>query len=206
MRRFGDEQAALRRVATLVAEASSPSEVFAAVTEEVAATFHAITAVLKFEDDPPGVVLAGASKEIEIPIGSAWAIDEALAAEDVYRTGRSARVGLEQWSSAGGPIAEAVPRLGIVSTVASPIIVEGTRWGVVTVNGQEELPADTEQRLEKFTELVTTAICQRRVARSARGPRRGAGGAAARGDARGSRRSAKTSSPRPSTRSPACCP
>jgi PAS domain S-box-containing protein len=158
LRRFVEEQATLRRIATLVAKGVQPKEVFAAVAEEVAATFRAIAAVLRFEDDPPRVVLAGASKEIDMPIGTRWAIDDALAAEEVYRTGRSARVDREQWPSAGGPIGEAVRRLGIVSTVASPIIVEGSRWGVIAVNGREVLPSDTEQRLEKFTELVTTAI------------------------------------------------
>jgi GAF domain-containing protein len=158
VRRFGDEQATLRRIATLVAKGVQPEEVLAAVTEEVAATFRAMTAVLRFEDDPPGVVLVGASKKIDVPIGARWDIADALGAAEVYRTGRSARVNREQWSSAGGPIGEAVHRLGIVSTVASPIIVEGTRWGVITVNGREELPPVTEQRLEKFTELVTTAI------------------------------------------------
>jgi signal transduction histidine kinase len=42
--------------------------------------------------------------------------------------------------------------------VASPIIVEGRMWGVIAVNAGEDLPPDTEERLEKFTELVTTAI------------------------------------------------
>jgi signal transduction histidine kinase len=67
---------------------------------------------------------------------------------EVYRTGHSARV---DQSSRGR-------RLGISSTVASPIIVEGRIWGVIAVNAAEELPPDTEERLEKFTELVTTAI------------------------------------------------
>jgi signal transduction histidine kinase len=49
-------------------------------------------------------------------------------------------------------------RLGIVSTVACPISVEGRLWGVIGVNAREELPPDTEQRLEKFIDLVTTAI------------------------------------------------
>jgi len=161
--RLADEQAALRRIATLVAKGVQPEEVFAAVTEEVAATFLAITAVMRFEHDPPGVVLVGASKEIDeiaIPVGTRWDIDDALAAAEVYRTGRSARVDRADWSSAGGAgaIGEAVRRLGIGSTVASPIIVEGSLWGVIAVNGHEELPPDAEQRLEKFTELVTTAI------------------------------------------------
>jgi signal transduction histidine kinase len=147
----------LRRIATLVAKGVEPEEVFAAVTEEVAATFGAITAVLRFEHEPSGVILVGASKEIDIPIGTRWDIESALA-EEVYRIGRSARVNLADCSSVGGAIGEAVRRLDIASTVACPIIVEGSMWGVITVNAGEELPPDTEQRLEKFTELVTTAI------------------------------------------------
>jgi signal transduction histidine kinase len=55
-------------------------------------------------------------------------------------------------------VAEAGRRLTVHSQVSSPIIVEGSLWGVIAVNAREELPADTEQRLEKFAELVTTAI------------------------------------------------
>jgi GAF domain-containing protein len=161
LERVAAEQAALRRIATLVAKGVQPEEVLAAVTEEVAATFRAMTAVLRFEDDPPEVVLVGASKEIDVPIGSRWDMASALAAAEVYRSGRSARIDREQYSSASeGPIREAVHRLGIISTVASPIIVEGSMWGVITVNAGEELPPDTDQRLEKFTELVTTAIAK----------------------------------------------
>jgi signal transduction histidine kinase len=92
--------------------------------------------------------LVGASEEID-PIGTRLDLDQALASAEVYRTGRSARV--EQDS------ARARQR-GIASTVASPIIVEGRMWGVIAVNAGEDLPPDTEERLEKFTELVTTAI------------------------------------------------
>jgi signal transduction histidine kinase len=152
------EQATLRRIAILVAKGVQPEELFSAVTEEVAATFCAITAVMRFEHDPTRVVLVGASKEIDNPIGACWDIDDALAAAEVHRTRRSARVNRADWFSAGGEIGEAVRRLGIASTVACPIIVEGSIWGVITVNAGEELPPDTEQRLEKFTELVTTAI------------------------------------------------
>jgi signal transduction histidine kinase len=161
LRRFGEEQATLRRIATLVAKGVQPEEVFAAVTEEVAATFRAITAVMRFEHDPLGLVPVGMSKEIEeidIPIGARWDIDDALAAAQVYRTGRSARVGRADWSAAGTAVGEVGRRLGIVSTVACPISVEGRLWGVIGVNAREELPPDTEQRLEKFIDLVTTAI------------------------------------------------
>jgi signal transduction histidine kinase len=49
-------------------------------------------------------------------------------------------------------------RLGLASTVASPITVEGRLWGAMSVSATEQLPLDAEQRLEKFTELVATAI------------------------------------------------
>jgi GAF domain-containing protein len=158
LERVAAEQATLRRIATLVAQGVQPEEVLAAVTEEVAVTFRAITAVLRFEHDPASVILVGASREIDNPIGTRWDLDEALAAAQVYRTGRSARVDRADWASARGEIGEAVRQLGIASTVATPIIVEGSMWGVITVNAGEELPPDTGERLEKFTELVTTAI------------------------------------------------
>ena len=49
--------------------------------------------------------------------------------------------------------------MGIRSTVASPILVEGRLWGAMTVSAKREpLPPDTEERLANFTELVATAI------------------------------------------------
>jgi PAS domain S-box-containing protein len=159
LERVAAEQATLRRIATLVANGVQPADVFTAVTEETAAIFRAITCVERFEHDPPGVILAGVSEETNLPVGTRWELAEALASAKVYRTGRSARLGSDfDWSSRGGPVAEEVRRLGIVSQVSCPIIVEGNLWGVITLNAREELPPDTEQRLEKFTELVTTAI------------------------------------------------
>src|SRR5438034_4926640 len=160
LERVAAEQATLRRIATLVAKGVQPEEVFAAVTAEVADAFRATTAVMRFEHDPPGVVLVGASnsKEMDDPIGTRLDIDDALPAAEVYRSGCSARVDRADWSSVGGAIGEAVRRLGIASTVASPIIVEGSLWGVITVNTEDELPPDTDQRLETLTEPATTAI------------------------------------------------
>jgi signal transduction histidine kinase len=76
----------------------------------------------------------------------------------VYRTGRSARIDVGDWASAGGPLHAAGRRLGLSSTVASPIIVEGRPWGTVSVSANEPLAVDLEQRLEEFTRLIATAI------------------------------------------------
>src|SRR5207244_10660108 len=56
------------------------------------------------------------------------------------------------------PLAEPARRLAMGSQVACPIAREGGVGGVTTANGPEKLPPHTEQRLEKFTDLVSTAI------------------------------------------------
>jgi signal transduction histidine kinase len=154
---LAEEQAALRRVATLVARDVSPSEIFAAVTEEVAGVFDSAAGVLRFEDGS-AVVFVGVAN-IDIPIGTRWEFQEGMASAEVYRTGHSARVEEVDWSSVGGPVGEASRRIGTVSIVGSPIVVEGRLWGAMIVSSREDfLPLDTEARLEKFTELIGTAI------------------------------------------------
>jgi PAS domain S-box-containing protein len=161
LRQLADEQAALRRVATLVAEGVRPVAIFSAVSDEVGRLFGTdMAAVVRFEHDEPAIAFVGVGKKItaQLPIGTRWELDDAMAWAEVYRTGRPARVNSRDWSSVSGQISETGRRLGIVSTVASPIIVEGLRWGAMTLSATEPLPLDTEQRLEKFTELVATAI------------------------------------------------
>jgi signal transduction histidine kinase len=157
---LADEQATLRRMATLVARGMRPDEIFSAVSEEVGRLVGSDTAaVVRFEDDPPAIVVVGVGQSIPgIPIGTRWELDDALASTEVYRTGRSARIDARDRASASGPIHEPARRQGLTSTVASPIIVEGRLWGTMSVSAKEPLPPDTERRLEKFTELVATAI------------------------------------------------
>jgi PAS domain S-box-containing protein len=161
LERLVDEQAALRRVATLVAHGVRPDEIFAAVSDEVGRLVGTDSAaVVRFDDDAPGIVFVGVASNMSdaFPLGARWVFEDGMASAEVYRTGRSARGGARDWSTVEGPVGETHHRLGIVSTVASPIVVEGRRWGAMTVQSQEPLPLDTEERLEKFTELVATAI------------------------------------------------
>jgi PAS domain S-box-containing protein len=161
LERLVDEQAALRRVATLVAHGVRPDEVFAAVSDEVGRLVGTDSAtVLKFDDDGPGIVFVGVASNMSaaFPLGARWTFEDGMASAEVYRTGRSARGGAKDWSMVEGPVGETHRNLGIVSTVASPIVVEGRLWGAVSVQSQDPLPPDTDERLEKFTELVGTAI------------------------------------------------
>jgi signal transduction histidine kinase len=156
---LAEEQAALRRVATLVAQGEPPAEIFSAVSDEVGRLFRARAGVLRFDRDGPAVVFVGVSQTLELPVGTRWEFQPGMTSAEVYRTGCSARVDAMDWLSASGPVAGAARRLGTASTVGSPIVVEGRLWGVMTVASADELlPFGTEGRLEKFTELLATAI------------------------------------------------
>ena len=153
-------------MATQVAQGASPSEIFAAVSEEVSRLLDAGSAVFRFDDDGKGVVFVGLAPVVPdatgvpraLPIGTRWAFEEGMPAAEVHRTGRSARMENVDWASGNGPAAAIAQEIGLVSGVASPIVVEGRLWGAVTVGSTHRLPPDAESRLEKFTELMATAI------------------------------------------------
>src|SRR6185503_7940991 len=54
---------------------------------------------------------------------------------------------------------EIVRALGVRSGLASPVVVEGERWGAITVASLDRrLQDSTERRLAAFTELIATAV------------------------------------------------
>ena len=154
VRRLADEQAALRRVAMLVARGVSPTEIFSAVSDEVARLFDSEhTAIARFEGNE--AVVVGTCADIRAPsVGWRVELDDPLLITNVYRTGQPGR----RWALPFGPVAKYLPEGRPVGTVAAPIEIEGRVWGAMIVWTPEELPADAEQRLETFTELVATAI------------------------------------------------
>ena len=158
---LADEQAALRRVATLVARGASPSEVFSAVAAELArvlAVQHA--SVWRYEPDGAATLLA-ASDEAgakKMPVGDRFTLEGDNLAAMVLHTGRSAR--MDSLDEAGGSAAARIRELGIRAAVAAPIIVDGHLWGVASVASlrPEPLPPDTETRVCDFADLAATAI------------------------------------------------
>jgi signal transduction histidine kinase len=162
LRQLADEQAALRRVATLVASGARPDEVFTAVAVEIRRLLGADNAgVARFEPDGASVVvIGGVGKDSEKrPVGMRVELRDYLPPAIVWRTGRSARVDEDAWSSVSDPVADGLRELGIRSMVASPIIVGGRLWGVVIVMTRRgPFASDTADRMADFTELVETAI------------------------------------------------
>ena len=156
------EQAALRRVATLVARGIDPAEIFSAVAEEVRRLLDADHAGIgRFEPDGNALVVVGGVGDdpVTLPAGTRVELRDYLPPAVVWRTGRPARVDEDQWSGVSDPVADGLRTMGIRSVVASPIVVEGHLWGVVTVlTTREPFPANTIDRMADFTELVATAV------------------------------------------------
>ena len=157
------EQAALHRVATLVARGIDPAEIFQAVSEEVRRLLDAgNVSIGRFDPDGTSAVAVGGSTgdvTIDLPVGTRVKVAQYLAPAVAWRTGRPAQVDEEAWRSRPGGWARALREAGIRSMVASPIVVEGRLWGTVTaVSIHGPFPAGTAVRLAAFTELVATAI------------------------------------------------
>jgi signal transduction histidine kinase len=154
------EQAALRRVATLVACGVPSHELFRAVAAEAGALLGAdLAALARYEPDRTQTILATWPADGEHPPpGTRVAIEEGDLAMTVSSTCGPARMDGQDGISAGA--AALRKKLGIRSSVASPIVVEGRVWGGLVVSSQqaEPLPADTESRLMHFTELLATAM------------------------------------------------
>jgi len=156
------EQAALRRVATLVARGIQPTEIFLAVSEEIRRLLGAdSTGIARFEPDGRYVVALGGVGDIpvELPPGMRVKLRDYIAPAVVLRTGRAAQVDEDLWSGESDRLADSLRELGIRSMVASPIIVEGRLWGVANaLSRRGPFPADTADRMADFTELAATAV------------------------------------------------
>ena len=154
------EQAALQRVATLVARAAPQGELFASITEEVGRLLQADqTTMSRYEADGTATIIAGWRQDGDHPpVGTRQPLGGKNLITIVSERGESAR--LDNYTDVSGAFAEVIRELGSRSGVGAPIIVEGRLWGVMIAGavGDEPLPADSEARLASFTELAATAI------------------------------------------------
>jgi hypothetical protein len=161
-RRLAAEQAALRRVATLVARGAEPSEVFDAVTSEMCLCVGAVTAGLWRYDTTGEITLVSADylpdAGMKWPVGTRTPIEGNTLAAVVQRTGRPAR--MDSYNNAIGTLAERVRAVGIRAAVGVPVIVDGRVWGLAAVgsNWPGPMPAGIEARISGFAELVASAL------------------------------------------------
>jgi sugar diacid utilization regulator len=161
-RRLADEQAALRRLATLVAGGVEPSEVFDAVTAEMRRCLNVFTAGLWRYESSGDITMVGAAAEptavAKWPVGTRTPIDDNTLAAMVRRTGRPART--DNYENLAGSVAARVRAVGVRAAVGVPVIVDGRVWGLAAVGsvGPGPMPADTETRISGFAELIGAAL------------------------------------------------
>src|SRR5271156_194527 len=161
-RRLVAEQAALRRVATLVAQGVGPLAVFGAVAEEMRRCVPAATAGLwRFETDGEITIVAAAAHPAalkEWPVGTRTPLEGNTIAALVQHSGRPARI--DSYDNIATPIAARVRAVGVRAAVGVPIIVDGRVWGLAAVGSLQPgpMPADTELRISRFAELTATAL------------------------------------------------
>ena len=157
---LADEQAGLRRVATLVAQGASAGDVLAAVAAGIGQLLPADCVLIgRYDGDGGDVTTVGRWSRDAGPadLPAEWGAGVRKLAALVRRTG-----GRPERSPTSRP-SSLSPRMvahRIRSSVGVPINVEAELWGIVIAAStrEEPMPDATETRLGSFTELVSTAI------------------------------------------------
>jgi PAS domain S-box-containing protein len=154
------EQAALRRVATLVAQGHDAAELFDAVAVEVGQLLSAdATRLLRYQEDGTASVVGsyGAS-DAEIGVGSPLSLDRGQLWVRVAQSRSPERT--DRLPDGSDALAKNVLAVGIAAAVAVPIVVFGRPWGAMVAawTHPDMAGGDTEIRMTQFTELVATAV------------------------------------------------
>ena len=156
---IAEEQAALRRVAMLVARAAPSAEVLTAVTEETGRLLGAdFTTMARYgPDDTTTVVATWGCADVAVRVGARMKLGGQNLHTMIFQTRRPARI--DDYAGASGPVAEVARALGIRAAAGVPVSVAGRLWGVMTAGSRAgPLQAGTGARLAGFTELAGTAI------------------------------------------------
>jgi len=156
-----DEQAALRRVATLVATAGDPARVFPIVTEEVGRLLAAQTAnMVRYRHDGTADVIGQWNEPgmPSMPLGARIELDGETLTPKICRSGQPERV--DDYGPLTGRLAQRLQQLGIASGVGAPISFDGELWGSVVVSSVRvhAFAPGAEHRIAAFTELVAQAL------------------------------------------------
>jgi signal transduction histidine kinase len=160
-RALAAEQAALRRIATLVAGEPEPGRVFEKVTEEVGRRLGVTTAfVLRYDEEGGSAVLVGAWSErgvLRFPVGSALPLDGDSVIAHVWRSREPER--LESYDHAEGELADKLRSMGYRSSIGAPVKVGGRLWGVLVASSEHgPFPQGAERYLCDFADLVAQAL------------------------------------------------
>src|SRR4051794_2988609 len=157
--RLAEEQAALRRVATLVASSAEPRQVFQLVAEEAGRLLKARTAATVRFDEEAAVVVGSWSDGEGAGIEVGTLVPYRDPDSPVYRaTHEGGRI--DDYADVPGEAARLTPLAGYRSAVMAPITADGRLWGTLAVfsASADHFPPHAQQRLADFTNLVALAL------------------------------------------------
>jgi signal transduction histidine kinase len=155
------EQAALRRVATMVAAGTPAPALLGRVCEELGKLLEVkATDMIRFEDDRFATVVGSwtGNDTPSFPVGERVLVEGETVTAKLYRSGRPERV--DDYDHVQGEVAARLREFGIRSVVGAPIYVAGRLWGALMASSElaHAFPAGTEVRIGSFAELVTAAL------------------------------------------------
>jgi signal transduction histidine kinase len=156
------EQAALRRVATMVASGTPAPALFGLVCEELGQLMAVkSTDMIRFEHDGDFATVVGSwtgNDAPAFPIGERVPIEGESVTAKLHRSGNPERV--DDYNEVDGVLAERVREFGMRSVVGAPIYVAGRLWGALMATSEQPhaFPAGTEVKIGNFAELVTAAL------------------------------------------------
>ena len=155
------EQAALRRVATMVAASTPGPALFEQVCRELGRLLEVTaTDMIRFEDESFATVVGSwtGDETPSFPVGERIPVEGESVTAKLYRSGRPERV--DDYDEVESELAERLREFGIHSVVGAPIFVAGRLWGAIMVSSERPraFPSETETRIGGFAELVTAAL------------------------------------------------
>jgi signal transduction histidine kinase len=154
------EQAALRKVATLVAQGAPSPQVFEAVCEETGRLTGASHVNLARYLEGVNETMAGWSERgNHVPTGTVWSLDDGFSIDAVIQeTGKPARV--DSYDDAPGALAEHLREVGVRAETGAPVFVDGKVWGALIAGCDHlgELRDGAEERVTSFAELIALAV------------------------------------------------
>jgi len=155
------QQAALRRVATLVARGAAPEDVYPVAVAELAHGLDVEHARLIQYDDQQGVVLAvrDITGRATMAVGERFRLDDLSVRAEVMRTSEPGHVEDHLGDDA---IADRMRGLGLGlrSSVSAPVVVDGQLRGALIAGSAavEAMPPQYDAHVGDFADLVATAI------------------------------------------------
>ena len=158
---LAEQQAALRRVATLVARGAAPEAVYPVAIEELAHSLG-VAHVTLLAFDPDGHCVVRAARESNgrpgLSVGERFSLEGDSLSARICALGAPAR--MDNYESADGVIAGRMRDLGMRSAAGAPIFIDGLVRGALVVGSTsaQPVPESAEAHIGDFADLISTAI------------------------------------------------